>query len=350
MNKISKILSVFLFISILFTFTACRQYTPSPYNDHNANYHSKDVDENGDYVNPVQRRDTTQSDIYGTEYHDEMDLKVTFVDVGNADCSLIRLPNGEVMLIDGGNVQDGEDICALLKNYGITKIDYLVGTHPHEDHVGGFIYIINHMNIGQIYMPKIPDEYVPSTKMYNDLLTAISNKGYSIISPHTGDIIYSDEDKGLEVKFLNSSDGITSDDLNAYSLVLKIKYWTVSYIFTGDALIENEQKIMQDFDATELRCQILKIAHHGSTSSNSEEWLDILNPAIVYIPCGANNEYGHPHDKILDILNSRFITIYRADTNGSVEIATNGYSWTIKEKLTGDIPLGEEGWSASLIQ
>ncbi len=354
MKKMNRILAGILVLSCLFAFTGCtKPVQPSPGN--NENYISHDVDENGNFI-PRETVDLETSKEESSEETSEIETEtsestkniiIRYIDVGNADCNLIQFPNGENMLIDGGNVPDGNDVCTYLSSIGVERLDYIVGTHPHEDHIGGLVDVINNFDIGTVYMPRIPDKYVPTTKVYQNLLTAIANKNLTVISPNPRDSIFAGD---AEVVFMNDISDIDSSNINEYSIVLKVEYGNNRFIFTGDAEAVNEKTILNQFSKNELKCDILKIGHHGSSTSNTKNWLKTLSPKYAYIPCGADNKYGHPHDETVKALNSLNVEYYRADQNGTMIVTSNGNDISIETKMTGDVPLGDKAWNELLIK
>ena len=344
-----KLISIFLCVFTLFLLTGCSsKVIDTPYNDYNNNYTSNDVDENGDpiYSNTDKySEETTSSE---TQLTSENLLKVHFIDCGNADSIFIELPDKKTMLIDAGNNPDGEDIVTYITTLGYSQIDYIVGTHPHEDHIGGMDDVINKFSIGIIYMPYIPDKYVPSTKTYEEVLTAIQSKGLSITSPQKGQII--DQGDFFSVEFLNSTSTVESDDMNAYSLVIMLTYNNHKFIFTADAGEEIEKEILNDYTADQLKCTVLKVGHHGSSYSSCEEWISTLSPTYAYIPCGEGNQYGHPHHETINRLERYKITYYEAMEDGTVVMTSDGFTLEIETKMTGDVPLGDSEWDSSMIK
>lgn len=249
-------------------------------------------------------------------------LKVHFLDVGQADSILVETPGGEIMLIDAGNNDDGKAVVSYLKRCGVKKIDYLVGTHPHEDHIGGLDNVINSFKIGSVYMPRVNH----STKTYTDVLGAVDNKGLKITSARAGvDIINSGE---LRAAIL--SPGSTSyEEMNDYSAVIKLSFKDVSFLFTGDAgEIPEEEMLKRNFD---LKADVLKVGHHGSHSSTSPDFLGAVRPDYAVLSVGAGNDYGHPHRETMTTLgNRKDIKTYRTDLNGTTVFSTDGKSIEIK--------------------
>ena len=242
----------------------------------------------------------------------DSELKIYYLNVGQADSILIQ-NEGQNMLIDAGNNADGENIVEFLQSLNISKIDFLVGTHPHEDHIGGIDDVINNFDIGTIYMPKV----ATTTKTFEDVLDAIENKSLTVTTPEIG--------KSFNIGSANFqilSAGTDEEDLNSCSIVLKLTFGNLAYLFTGDEeTVNEEQMISSGYD---LSADVLKVAHHGSNTSTSEEFLDKVSPKIAIIMVGAENSYGHPHNEILNRLNARDIKIYRTDTDGTILITSDG--------------------------
>lgn len=235
---------------------------------------------------------------------DQTSLKVYFFDVGQADSMLIQ-NNGENMLIDAGNNEDGEMLVNNLKTLGVEKIDYLVGTHPHEDHIGGMDDIINNFSIGKIFMPNV----TTNTKTFEDVIDAAKNKGLQIETPKIGD--------EFTVGSANCSVVYVGDDkenLNLSSIIIKLNYNNLSYLFTGDAEAEIENKI----DVGKIN--ILKVAHHGSDTSSSEKFVKETAPEVAIILVGKDNSYGHPSDEIIKRYEEVGSKIYRTEEVGNIFI------------------------------
>ena len=255
-----------------------------------------------------------------TTKEENHNLNITYLDVGQADAILIQ-NDGHNMLIDAGNNEDGPLLVQYFKEQNITKFDYLIATHPHEDHIGGMDDIVKNCDIDKIYMPDV----TTTTKTFLDLLDAIEEKNMTFDVPkinqsftlgHTlFQVIYTGNDK---------------KNLNNASIVLKASFKNTSYLFTGDATSEVEKKILKkDIQAT-----VLKVGHHGSKYSTTTTFLEKVNPTYAIISVGKNNSYNHPNQTTLDKLTKKNIEIHRTDQEGSIFLKSDGKTINITSKQT----------------
>ena len=245
-------------------------------------------------------------------------LAVHFLDIGQGDSIFIELPNSQTMLVDAGENYYGEGIINYIYDCGYEKLDYLVATHPHSDHIGSMSYIVRHMDIDAVYMPKVST----TTKTYENLLDSISNKGLKIKTAIAGTKILDIDE--LEIVILAPVE-IYEDDLNNCSVILKITYKDRSFLLTGDAEKKEFEDVYLDMSA-----DVLKVAHHGSSTSTTEEILEKIKPEIAVISLGEDNEYGHPHTSTLKLLNNIECDIYRTDEDKTVKISTDGENLEIE--------------------
>jgi len=250
-------------------------------------------------------------------------LKLHFIDVGQADSILIQAPSGKVMLIDAGNNGDTATITNYIKALGISKIDILLGSHPHEDHVGSLDTVVNSFNIGSICMPKV----LNTTKTYEDVLAAIKNKGLQVTTAVAG--VQLDLGEGVKADML-APNGTSYDDLNNWSVVVKITFGNNSFLLTGDAeTISEKEMIAKGYD---LNADLLKVGHHGSSSSTSIEFLSKVNPKYAIISVGNGNDYKHPHKTTMTKLQDRGIAVYRTDQNKTIIATSDGNNITFNTK------------------
>lgn len=246
----------------------------------------------------------------GSVYADN--ISAHFIDIGQGDSIFIELPNHECMLIDAGIANKGEYIEDYIISTGYDTIDYLIATHPHADHIGSMDYIVSNMDIGSIYMPKVST----TTKTYERLLEAVQEKGMKIKSARAGMSIVDEED--LNVDILAPVE-IDEGELNNCSIIIKITYESDSYLFIGDAEKEELSTVTADMSA-----DVLKVGHHGSRTSTTEEFLEEVNPEYAVISCGIDNDYGHPHEEAVSLLNEFNVEYYRTDLQGTIKITSDG--------------------------
>ena len=245
-------------------------------------------------------------------------LSVHFLDVGQGDSIFIELPNSQTMLIDAGENYHGEGIINYINNCGYSKIDYLVATHPHSDHIGSMAYIVRNFEIGEIYMPKVSI----TTATYENLLNSISKKGLKIKSAAAGmNITYFDDFTADII----APEEIDEKNLNNSSIVIKMTFGNKSFLFMGDAEKSEINSITADVFA-----DVLKVGHHGSRTSTTADFLEMVQPSIAVISCGIDNDYGHPHESTLKFLNDINCEIYRTDKDKTITVTTDGNTLNVQ--------------------
>jgi len=252
-------------------------------------------------------------------------LRVHFLDVGQADSILVQLPNGQSMLVDAGNNSDGPFVVSYLKQQGIKRIEYLVGTHPHADHLGGLDNVINDFDIGKVYLPKT----TTTTKTFEDVLLALKNKNLKISPARAGVAVI--EQDNLKINLV-APVGSGYKELNNYSAVIRIQYGDTAFLLTGDAQAESESEMLKA--GGNLKADVLKVGHHGSRSSTTTPFLKAAAPKYAVIKVGAGNDYGHPHKETLERLAGAGITLYRTDLDGTLIFGSDGKNITV-EKAAG---------------
>ena len=237
-------------------------------------------------------------------------LRIYYLNVGQADSTLV-INNGETMLIDGGNEADSPLIIQYIKRLGISKIDYIIATHPDSDHIAGLDKIILAFDVGCVYMP-ITNK---SNKEMNELYNAIEDK--NVIHPNASDYFYLGNSK---CTILNSGDTSKVSDNNS-SIVLQLDYGETNCLFMGDAESEVEENVTwNDID-------ILKVSHHGSKDATSLTFLEKVKPEYSIISVGKDNSHNHPSNETLSNLNAVNSTIYRTDENGTIILTSDGTNY-----------------------
>ncbi len=252
----------------------------------------------------------TQDNISNVVVTSPDNLEIYYLDVGQADSILIRHLDNNV-LIDAGNNADGKLLVEYFNSLGINHFDYVIGTHAHEDHIGGMDDIIDNFRIDHFYMPGV----ITTTKTFEDVLDSLDAKKIKFETPQIDSIINLGD---LKISILYVGDDKT--DLNNTSIVLKLYYGDTSYLFTGDATSEVEKKIINK----DLKSDVLKVGHHGSQYSSSARFIKEVSPKYSIICVGKNNDYGHPKDVVLNKLNRINSTIYRTDRDGTILLKSDG--------------------------
>ncbi|AYE32961.1 MBL fold protein [Clostridium septicum] len=236
---------------------------------------------------------------------------VNYIDVGQGDSELIQI-SGKNILIDAGN---NDDLAYnYLKNLGITKLDYVIATHPHSDHIGGMATIIDNFDIGTFYAPKV----TATTRVFERMVTALNNKNVKIKVPKVGDTL---NIGNVTLEFL-APNSPKYRKVNNYSIVTKLKYGNTSFIFTGDAESLSEGEILQK--QLDISADVLKLGHHGSRTSTSKGFLNAVNPKYAIVSAGKGNDYGHPHEETIKKLNEKNIQVFRTDISGTIIAVSNG--------------------------
>ena len=240
--------------------------------------------------------------------------EVHFLDVGQGDSIFLRLGD-KTMLIDAAEADQAEKIIAYLQSQQVEKLDYVLGTHPHADHIGGLAQVIRAFDVGQVYLPKVSH----NTATYRKLLETIQQKGLKVHTAKAGVKVL--EENGITAEILSPPEN-WEGDLNNQSIVMTLTAGEVSYLFTGDAEKQVEQDLISE--GTQLQADVLKAGHHGSNTSSCDVFLNAVSAKIAAVSCGQDNDYGHPHKEVLSRLSERGTAVYRTDLQGSVVFTTDG--------------------------
>jgi competence protein ComEC len=241
-------------------------------------------------------------------------LQVHFIDVGQGDAILVQTPAGQNMLVDAGDNSYGDEVIKYITSQGVKELDIVVGTHPHADHIGGLDTVIDHFSVKKVYLPKVTH----TTKTFRDLLAAVKDNGLKVTTAKAGAVLPLE---GLNAYFA-APVADSYESLNNYSAVIKIEYGSHSFLLTGDAEAESEAQILST--GTDIKTTVLKVGHHGSSSSTSPEFLQAAAPRYAVIMLGEDNPYGHPHRETMELLNSAGVEIFRTDRDGTIVFSTNG--------------------------
>ena len=239
-------------------------------------------------------------------------LYVHYIDVGQGDSELVCC-NGEYMLIDAGEPDASDAVLEYLDRHGIDKLDYLVCTHGHSDHCGGLDAVVESLEVETVFTSPYADDS-PSYEIFTD---AVYNAGLELTVPELGESYRLGE---ASFSFIGPLEDY--DNLNDDSLVMRLEYGDTSFLFTGDMTSKAEKDLIND--GADLRCDVLKVGHHGSSGSSCYQFLYEAQPGIGVISCEKGNSYGHPHEETLSRLNDADVTVYRTDLEGSIVIFSDG--------------------------
>ena len=251
---------------------------------------------------------------YTTEFND---FKVHYIDVGQGDCSLVEA-DGKFMLIDAGENGHERQVINYLRSAGVQKLDYVIATHQHSDHIGGLPEVLDEFAVDNIIMPRLTEAQTPTNSTYKAFLKAVKNSGAKVIASKA-DAVYTLGSGSFVLLGPVTND---AEDINNMSVFVKVTYGENSFLFTGDGETEEEMEILDT--GADLNCDVLHAGHHGSYTSSSKEFLDVATPEICVISCGADNDYGHPHDAALKRIKKYTDEIYRTDICGSIVIQSDG--------------------------
>jgi competence protein ComEC len=242
--------------------------------------------------------------------------------VGQGDSILIQFPNGENVLIDGGDTGRGDDVVAYLRSRNVGNLALVVSTHPHSDHIAGLLDVLQVYGVGQF----VDNGMIHTTATYQGLYALIGQQGIPVRAVREGDTI--DVDPSVRVDVLGPPEPLirgSRSGLNANSVVVLVDYDNTEFLFVGDAELETEEHLIplaSDID-------VLKVGHHGSRYASSDAFLSAFTPEVGVISVGADNRYGHPHRETLDRLAAHGIVVYRTDLNGNIVVTTDGITYAI---------------------
>lgn len=237
--------------------------------------------------------------------------RVHFIDVGQGDSILIDV-DGHYALIDAGERDQGKKVVSYLRKQGVQDLEYVIASHPHSDHIGGMVDVIHAFKIHHIILPNV----IHTTRTFEDFIDAIQEYNIDAIKAKPG-ASYQLGAAQLDIK---GPKWVDSENLNNSSVVAKLTYGETAFLFPGDAEVEEETSLL----GNDLAADVLKVGHHGSTSSTSPDFFSQVNPKACVISCGKDNPYGHPHAEILQFLREAGVDIYRTDQEGTIVAGSDG--------------------------
>ena len=238
-------------------------------------------------------------------------MVIHYLDVGQGDATFIELPDGKSLLLDAGEYKYEKRVENYIRNLGYSKIDYIIGTHPHSDHIGSLYYIINHFDVGKVYFPRINS----STKTYEYFLKAVNNKNLKIKVAKAGVSVQNYDN--FKIYFISPTKDYYEEE-NNYSAVLKIDYNNKSFLFMADA-----EKLVEDEIKVDIKANAVRVGHHGSFSSSSIGFVNRVKADYAIISVG-DNDYNLPRKEIINRWQNSGATVYRTDKNGNIKLTTNG--------------------------
>lgn len=241
-------------------------------------------------------------------------LQAVVLDVGQGD-SIILISGGHSMLIDAGENDRGDEVVAALRSLGVERLDAVVGTHPHSDHIGGLDTVLRAFPADALYMPAM----AANTETYEDVLDAAKHAGVQVTVPRPGDRLSLGQ---AELTFLWPPEDYDADNANDHSIVLRAEAGGRSLLLCGDLEAGPERALIEGGAA--VRCDVLKVAHHGSGTSTTGDFLAAARPDYALISVGRGNEYGHPDGDVVERLEDEGCTVLRTDRDGDITVVVDG--------------------------
>lgn len=288
-------------------------------------------DKNDEAINNLNSKSSVTTSEENPLINVDGNLQIHFIDVGQADSILIKQDNN-YMLIDGGNNEDGDMLVKYLKEQGVEKLDYIIATHPHEDHIGGLDDVLNEFDTDLVLMP----DKITTTKTFEDFLLAIKNRQDT--KNKNGENVTLKKVPKLEEKYnlgnasfvIYAPNSSSYDELNNYSIVIKLSFGNNAFLFTGDAEKLSEKEMLdKNYD---LKADVLKIGHHGSSTSTSDEFLEAVSPKYAVLSVGEDNSYNLPKKTVMDKFKNNNIPVYRTDEQGTIILNSDGTNITFNKE------------------
>ncbi len=261
--------------------------------------------------------ENTSDALSQTNGGESAEFSVHFIDVGQGDCTLVA-SGGKYLLIDAGENGHETDVLNYLRSKGVKKLDYIIATHQHSDHIGGLPEVLEEFETDNIIMPRLTEAQTPTNSTYTAFLKAVKASGAKVISAKPG-LTYALGEAEFEILGPVTND---AEDINSMSAVTKITYSETTFLVTGDAEKDEELEIIDN--GADLDCDVLRVVHLGSYTSSCKEFVNAVSPEVCVISCGENNDYGHPHDAAVKRLEKSTDEIYRTDICGDIVMVSDG--------------------------
>jgi competence protein ComEC len=314
MNKRYHLVLLFVMIFIINVLTGCQINNQDNITSNQTTNHQPKSNQINNKIN--NKIVTSQEDTPPINVSTDT-VEVHFIDVGQGDSTLI-ISEGHAMLIDAGNNNKGTTVQQYLKYQGAKTLDYVIGTHPDADHIGGLDVVLNQVPCQTVILP----DYSKDTKTYEEILYTVKEKKYNITNPVVGDTYT----LGEATFTIVSPRGIEYDDANDCSVGILLQHGEKKFILTGDAEEASESEMLHS--GINLNADVYKVAHHGSKTASTSSFLDAVNPDYAVISCGEENSYGHPHAEVLNAFRTRGIEVFRTDEQGSMIAISDGKTIT----------------------
>lgn len=251
------------------------------------------------------------------------EMQVHFINVGQGDSALI-VTEDKTILIDSGETEYGKTVIEYIEKLGISKLDIIIGSHPHSDHIGSMSQVVDKFDVDELILPKMTKDMIPDTDCYTNLIRSADKKKAKISYVRAGEKLEISEGCWIDILAPVSD----YDDLNNYSIVCKLIHGENSFLFTGDIETSAEYDIVES--GAGLNVDVLKVPHHGSATSSSYKFLKTVRPTYIVISVGSPNDYGHPNKAVCDRYKEFKCKRYRTDVNGNIVFKSDGVKLTIE--------------------
>ncbi len=286
-------------------------------------------DKESDESNKLADNDPEDSE--GTSPNKKLsEMKVHFIDVGQADAALIQYDD-RVILIDSGD-WNGNETVHYLNQLGVKKLDLIVGSHPHADHIGQIDKVIHDFEVDEVWM----SGGTTTSQVFQRVLAAIDEHDIGYDEPRAGDS-FQIGDLKIDILSPTSITGNLNDD----SIVMKLTYGKISFLFTGDAETSAENKMVSS--GQNLSSTILKVGHHGSDTSSTQSFIDKVDPKVAIMSVAAKSKYNHPHQSVIDRFHERGTNLFATKSHGTIVVSTNGSHYDISTSKSGKVTAGGIG-------